>query len=243
MNNDLIKLEEILKTEKKYLSAYSRYKNDRLESYVREGNSYILRFVGARNEENTTTTIVSDSEEEMRKLVPHLDKRDHFFSAVQSWILPILEETREFSWKEPCRMFYMPDNVEFKAPVNKVEPIRYEDANIVNNNWTYGSDESLPYMQERIREDISGAVYVHDKLVSWCIVHADGSLGSLFTFPEHRRSNYAYDITSYLITKYREQKRVPYIFCVENNDKSIPLAKKMGFEEVCKVSWFGLKVK
>lgn len=60
--------------------------------------------------------------------------------------------------------------------------------------------------------------------------HPEGSMGLLQVFPEYRRRGYGEELESFMINRFLEEGRVPYAHIIVDNEKSMNLQKKLGYE-------------
>lgn len=60
--------------------------------------------------------------------------------------------------------------------------------------------------------------------------HPEGSMGLLQVFPEYRRQGYGEELESFMINRFLEEGRVPYAHIIVDNEKSMNLQKKLGYE-------------
>ncbi|OQX93129.1 MAG: hypothetical protein B6I17_04140 [Tenericutes bacterium 4572_104] len=199
-------------------------------------NSMMFRFEKSK-EDSFRVHFSCSNELELTELMKNLTPDDKYFACVERWIVPYISKDKKENFNEACHKFYLPNHIKIEEPTTKVQTIKIEDAEIVNDRWHYKDDSSLDYIKTRIREGVTGAVYDDGKIIAWCITHSDGSLGSMFVEEEYRKKNYASSITSYMVTELRKEKKIPFLFVVEGNDKSLHLSRKFGFEEVGKVNW------
>ena len=60
--------------------------------------------------------------------------------------------------------------------------------------------------------------------------HPEGSMGLLQVFSEYRRQGYGEELESFMINRFLEEGRVPYAHIIVDNEKSMNLQKKLGYE-------------
>jgi len=70
-----------------------------------------------------------------------------------------------------------------------------------------------------------------NKLIAWGITQDDGAIGFLYVLPEYRRRGYAQDVLIDLIKKVSDENKIPFVHIEEENEKSMRLAVKLGFEK------------
>lgn len=151
-----------------------------------------------------------------------------------------ISENSVISWESPVTVYYMPkENLNPDLKRNPVCSIDIKDAEEVDKFYTYKSDRSLETIKNDILKRPSSAVYADGEIACWVLIHDDNSMGIMFTKEEHRRKGYAIDVTIDLASKIIEKGNIPYIQIVEGNNMSPGLAKKCGFVEYGRASWFG----
>jgi GNAT superfamily N-acetyltransferase len=72
--------------------------------------------------------------------------------------------------------------------------------------------------------------YKDEKLIGFIGTHLEGSMGLLEVFPQYRRLGYGVTLESYMINQMIEKGLIPFAQIEINNEKSIELQKKLGFE-------------
>lgn len=72
--------------------------------------------------------------------------------------------------------------------------------------------------------------------------HPEGSMGLLQVFPAYRRRGYGEELESFMIDKFLEEGLVPYAHIIDDNEKSMNLQKKLGYEVADeKIYWLALR--
>ncbi len=187
--------------------------------------------------------ISSSDEQEVDKILDYLTNRDKAFACVEKWITDkiIRSNENQVEWKETTYRFYLPVG-KILPPINsEIRPLKLEEADIVNNYWEYKDDGTINYVRNMINRNYSGGIEEDGKLVAWLTIHDDGALGFLYVLEGYRGKGYAKDLTVYLCNKLRKDNMIPFLYIVTENEKSLSLARKLGFEKDRKVCWFSLK--
>lgn len=175
--------------------------------------------------------------------VNYLQTGFYGFSGVEESIAQRMMAKHVVSWVSPTTVYYLPEeNLDLSLIKNPVRSIDLKDAEEVDRYYTYKSEHSLGAIQNNIIQRPSSAVYVNDELACWVLVHEDNSVGIMYTKEEHRRKGYAIDVTIDLVAKIIAQGKIPYIQIVDSNDMSPGLAKRCGFVECGRATWFGVIV-
>tara|TARA_A100001037_G_C15153907_1_gene641991 strand:+ start:335 stop:1102 length:768 start_codon:yes stop_codon:yes gene_type:complete len=135
-----------------------------------------------------------------------------------------------------CGLFYLHPKkfmpVEIKADI---QSLNEDDAFEVVENTSYDIDDE--YVLQCISAGPSVSIKKNKVLISYMLVHLNGSIGMLFTQEIHRRKGLASSIISRLTEK-QIQKGVP-VFCyiVNQNHNSRKVFERIGFERLGSVSW------
>lgn len=181
-----------------------------------------------------------NDENALNKMMSYLDEDDNSFAAVEKWMKPILTKDRDIIWDELAFRLYLPKDIVLPEVKTQVRSLNKGDAEIVNKYWTYNNDESIYYVRDMIERNDSAGIEDDGKLVAWVCTHDDGALGFLHVLDEYRRKGYAKDITIYLAHKLREVNKIPFVYIITDNEKSLNLARNLGFIIDRKVCWFGI---
>lgn len=159
---------------------------------------------------------------------------------------PLAEKLRQrfaVRWDEPCALYYLPPaNLRRELIRHRTEPIRPEDAAVVDRYYTYRDSASLQAIAEAISRRPSAAVYAGGVLASWVLVHDDNSLGIMYTREEYRGRGYAVDTTVALAETLLAAGQIPFLHIRLDNRMSPGLAAKCGFVRYGFADWFGITV-
>ncbi len=180
-------------------------------------------------------------ENALNKIIPHLNETDKSFAAIEKWMKPILTKNRDMVWGETAYRLYLPNDTNLPTIKTNVRELTENDAEVVNKYWTYNDEDSIHYVKDMIKRNISAGIEDDGKLVAWICVHDDGALGFLYVLDEYRRKGYAKDITIYLANKLRERDKIPFVYIITDNEKSLSLAQSLGFVIDRKVCWFEIE--
>ena len=166
------------------------------------------------------------------------------FSGVPTSIANILTEGKKIVWQSPCKVFVY-DGVtpiaDFKTDF-EIKPLTPEDAEDVDNHYTYQHEGSIDELRESIQKMDSACIRIDGRLASWCLVHVrDGSLGPLYTKKEFRGRGLAEAVAAHLLKTLVAKNQIPYAQIVDDNAPSLALIKKLGgMDYVYDCLWFGL---
>ncbi|KAN0015261.1 hypothetical protein ACTFIU_001587 [Dictyostelium citrinum] len=119
-----------------------------------------------------------------------------------------------------------------------VGPLKYDDAETINNKWQYKSNESINFLRWSCTQTISAGYRINGELVSWIIMYTDGSIGSLYTLEEFRGKGLSKKVVSYILIKFFENGfDLPYCFVRDNNISSQKVMRSFGFKSSSLVKW------
>lgn len=163
------------------------------------------------------------------------------FSGVEGALAEKLRSRHLVNWESRCTVYYLPEeNLDLSLKVNPTQPIKLEDAAVVDSFYQFRHPGSLDIIKRDITKRPSSAVYVDGEIACWVLVHDDNSMGIMYTKEEHRRKGYAVDVTVDLSSKLLEMGKIPFLQIIQGNGMSPGLARKCGFVEVGKAEWFGI---
>jgi ribosomal protein S18 acetylase RimI-like enzyme len=175
-----------------------------------------------------------------RRFMQDIPQRPRGFACLPSPFVKELHRRYPVEWEKACRIFAVPP--EWVAPPTvdvPTEPIRPADAGKVARLWPHSHEVS--YIQYRIERAPSVAVYIRDKLAAFTLIHGDGSMGILHVMEKYRNEGLAQLVSVRLIEIMRKRGDEPWCAIVVENRPSLNLSRKMGFREVFKASWIGIK--
>jgi len=116
-----------------------------------------------------------------------------------------------------------------------LESLREEDAPILAAHSQY--EEGEPYWLDRIRRAPSAAVRIGGELAAWMIVHANGSIGMLYTMEKFRNQKLGRFVASALAEKQFGRGRAVYCYIVDGNAPSERVFLSLGFRRAAEVAW------
>lgn len=164
------------------------------------------------------------------------------FSGVEESLSLKLRVNFNIDWESCCDLYYLPkENFNIALKKNRTASIEMSDGQEIDEYYTYRSKGSLERIKEDIKNRPSSGVRVNGELVCWVLVHADNSMGIMYTKEEHRGKGYAVDVTVDLCDKILTKKKVPYLQIVKSNTMSPGLAQKCGFVKYGSAIWFGVE--
>ncbi|MBS4537966.1 GNAT family N-acetyltransferase [Clostridium sp. D2Q-11] len=187
--------------------------------------------------------IYSPNDTIAKNLINHLKEKELGFAGVLIKYYNMMKESNKIDWDEICHLYYI-DPKEIKIPQirHNVEKLRLEDAEIVNEFYTYKDEDSIEYIKECIIERETSCIFDEaGKPISWAVIREDGSMGIMYTRKDHRGKGLAISVTWDLIRKVINNGDIPYVHIVHGNEASVRLAKAIGFKKYGDIAWFGTK--
>lgn len=165
------------------------------------------------------------------------------FSGVEGTLAEKIRNRHLVNWESRCTIYYLPkENLNISLKKNPTQPIKLEDAEVVDYFYQFRHPGSLDIIKGDITKRPSSAVYVDGEIACWVLVHDDNSIGIMYTKEEHRRKGYAVDVTVDLSKQLLEMEKVPFLQIIQGNGMSPGLAKKCGFVSTGRADWFGIIV-
>ncbi len=166
-----------------------------------------------------------------------LSKKDIYFASAEDWMIPIINEKKNFDWKLSVMRWYLPDDVEIPENTMKTFPILKEHIEFIINESNYKQFLTQRYIRDRITKSFSACLYEDEQPAAWGLTHDYGALGSLHVTAKYRRKNYGKEILLSLIHQCRELGKTPFAQIEETNAAAISLVKKLGFIQDRRVTW------
>jgi len=165
------------------------------------------------------------------------------FSGVPKSIADVMLAGREPVWHSPCKVFIHNGTPIFEpSPDFIIERLTLDDAEEVDEYYTYKSDSSINRIRESIGKADSVCIRIDGTLAAWCLVHMeDGSLGPLYTKAEFRGRGLAEAVATRLMRQLADKDMPIYVQIADDNVASLALIKKIdGLEFSHDCVWFGL---
>lgn len=175
-----------------------------------------------------------------RRFISDIPKGRKGFACLPSPYADHLRRSYTVDWEKKARIFMVPEEWEAPKVVDlPTQPIDMKDAKLVARLWPYSDD--VGYINNRIEKAPSVAVYIKGKLAAFTLIHGDGSMGILHVMEKYRNQGLAQLVTVRLIEIIRKRGDTPWCAIVVENRASLSLSRKMGFREVFRASWIGIK--
>lgn len=187
--------------------------------------------------------ISSSSKEEFIKLLKTLKDEDKFYAIMEDWMLDILLKERSLEWQLSCMKLYFPYDIVLPKNRYVIDQLVVEEAQYIYDNYDYKSYTTVDYIKDRIKKSVALGIHKDNKLIAFVMTHDDGAIGFLHVLPAYRRMGYAQELTIAAITRLRKAGQIPYVHIEEANEKSMYLAKKIGFISDRRIHWVKVKAK
>ncbi|MFO7991170.1 MAG: GNAT family N-acetyltransferase [Thermoplasmata archaeon] len=177
----------------------------------------------------------------LKELLGTLEKGEYRFHSVDHQSFQACEEVLDNIEDRPTWMMKRPweENLE---PEYEVVELEESDAEVIDQYWGLGRGDSIDYIKSRIREGQSYGIRQEGELVAWCLTHyiTDKvvSLGFLHVKEGHRRKGYAKAVTEAMCSWAKEKNLIPVVDIFQDNEESLSLADKLGFQRIAENHWF-----
>lgn len=170
-------------------------------------------------------------------------KEEEGFAGALYKYYEMVKDLKKIDWEEHCFLYYMEEKDLDESKIrHEVKELRLEDADVVNEFYTYKEDESLDYIKECISERPTSAIFDEaGNPISWAVVREDGTMGIMYTRKEHRGKGLAVSVSIDLAKKVIKNNGTPFVHIVTDNHASIALAESIGFKKYGNIVWFGVK--
>lgn len=161
--------------------------------------------------------------------------------AIPKRFVVLLKQGRKVEWQNSTYLFTYPGKTVPGKLEHKVGSLSQKHAAMVARYWQHG--RRVEYIRRRIKKGPSAVVYQKGKPVSWALIHGDGSMGMMFTLPEHREEGYARTITKALTRKVLERGLKPFLYVSKTNRPSLSLVRSCGFTRHGEHVYIGLSLR
>lgn len=198
---------------------------------AREGNSFLAFHRGSRY-----TMLFGDSVEEGLKLLSHVPSETYLLCTNIEGLLPELKSRKQFVVFEECYQVVYTNREKMAVSHKNIRVLTMEDLPYVSEH--YGNGEACDYLKQRIIHGAMYGAYVEDKLVGFCGMHKDGSIGMLYVEPEHRLGHIGSSLASFMVNISMERGGLPYAHIYCDNEPSLKMVDSMGLYQSKKVIYW-----
>src|SRR5665811_489378 len=115
------------------------------------------------------------------------------------------------------------------------------DRDLVTKRWKFSQKGTEVLMSDMIKHIGSSGVYYNNKLVSWVVIFAMGSVNALFTEDDFRGKGYARFTMQKLCQIAEERGIVPNVQVELGNIPSKKLMETLGFTYSHRINWMYYK--
>jgi len=207
-------------------------------------NSDLTNGVIVCNERRYLCFLCTNNADFMNELCDMLPVNYMNFSGVPDAIANIFVEDKEVVWENLCKTyvlkgdFALPSNLEYEG-----DTLNLEDADIVNDHYTFKSDDSIYGIKDDIIHRDSSCVRINGELASWCLIHGDDdSLGPIYTKETYRKLGLGEEVTYRLMEKQLSKGNRPYVQILRDNLPALNFVNKIkGMEFSHDCIWFGVE--
>ena len=109
----------------------------------------------------------------------------------------------------------------------EIKVLKEENKEIILKNYDKLSEKDIDKLLKN--KSLFGG-YKNGTLIGFVGNHLEGSIGILEVFEKYRGLGYGTELESYMVNKMIEKGLIPFVQVEINNEKSIKLQKKLGFE-------------
>lgn len=234
---------EVLEQDKiRNINVINFIRDNRVNSAEVIGNSVLIRGFSDR----PWVYISSKSQGEMEEIKSKLNEQDKCFAVIEDWMMPHIFDTDEaLVWKLSSVKLYYPETMTLPdiniAEGVEIELLHISDAQFMYDNYEYKDFANVAYIKERIEKGVGLGMFKEDQLIGWIMTHDDGAMGFLNVLPEYRNQGYAMALSVSLIKMLRAMGEVPFVHIEPDNNQSMNLALKAGFQKDRMINWFEIK--
>lgn len=185
--------------------------------------------------------LIGSSISDIEKLLKKHNQKTTYYYSVKDWMIPLILEHGTLDWKMTTNRFvFNPDQLIAPSKLN-IQPLDSNWASFIYEHSIYQSIVSIGYIEDRLMNDLSAAIFYKDQPIAWALTHDDGALGFLHVLDKWRNKGFAYEIMKEMLIQRKNQNILAFGNVVPGNIASENLLHKLGFSWDCKVSWLKLK--
>lgn len=169
----------------------------------------------------------------MMEIIRREGREDDEVCAHGSACRQMLEDPQSFFWYgHPCYVCAYYAGAQFDVPQDlEIRRLDSSYAELVSRTYTMikGSENALESAREMIEHGVFGG-FLEDECVGYIGLHAEGSMGMLEVFPQHRNRGFGTALEMFLINRLVSCGMVPFGHVWDNNDVSLRMQKMLGFK-------------
>ncbi|MFW9991133.1 MAG: GNAT family N-acetyltransferase [Candidatus Odinarchaeota archaeon] len=170
-------------------------------------------------------------------IIPLLDNipagRDWFLNGIDARVLPELERRfpGQVTINDDCYAWTLE---EAPQEIVELDSLELEDAKLINENWSYKSENSLEHIEWFISTFPSSVIRGNEgQPVAWSFIYEESpyhmNMGGLFVLPAYRQQGFARRITLDMCRKVYNKGKKPLVHVNVNNEASQSLVTKLNF--------------
>lgn len=210
--------------------------NYKINEYFINGNS-IIAF---GKSDNYWAHISSSSRKELLELLQEHHSKSKYYFSIEDWMIPLVLKFGEADWRMTTNRYILKKPTIQEISSENIKTIELNFSDYIYQNSDYKEYTSTEYIEDRLIKDISSCIIIDDKLAAWGFTHDDGALGFINVLPEFRRKGLASLLMKDLINKKIEANKPIFCNVVPDNEASINMVLKLGFEFDRRCSWIKL---
>lgn len=173
-------------------------------------------------------------EEVLDKFLSQLETgREYHIFGVSTGLLPLLEQHFDSIQREENCTAYTMSPEDFQGG-ERLPSLSIDDAEFVDEHWTYKHEGSAEFFKEIIRSYPSSAIRIDGQLAGWSVCYdaTDDmvNLGSLRVLDQYKRRGLGHKLAVDLVQKVLELGKTPMVHIVDNNIASKTLSLGIGFK-------------
>lgn len=168
----------------------------------------------------------------IEEFINEIPKEAKIIVAHQKFYISYLKEKFNVVDEMVCyQSVYMKDKP-FIIENNEIEIMTLDEtySEYVYNNYSSKDTADVDYIKNRIKTNTMLGAFIDKKLVGFIGTHEEGSIGILEVLPQYRKKGIGGMLQKYATNLALAQDRIPYGQVKINNENSIKLQKKLGFE-------------
>lgn len=177
--------------------------------------------------------------------------REYNFFGTPLKLLPLLQDHfKNIELEEDCSAYTITPDDFAKNGLKDLEELGSlgpEDAEFVNDHWTYKHEGSLGFFKRILAVHPSSAIRIDGKLVGWAVCYDSiddmVNLGSLRVLEEYRNQGLGRKLALDLVNKVLQANKTPMVHILDNNIASKTLSMGIGFKPHSEKIFWGTGIK
>ena len=121
-----------------------------------------------------------------------------------------------------------------------ISRVKYEDIPVICSHSIYVDDTIKERVEGNITKRFSAGIYVENKLISWALIHANNTIGPVYTIQDYRNRGYGKKVVCAVSNRLLLQNYYPIVTISNDNIEAKHLFSSLNFTRYCSYYWLSI---